>query len=380
MRGDEKRSEGMFSYVRLEERIAADHPLRAIRVLVEQVLSAMSSKFASLYSHTGRPSIPPEQLLKATLLQAFFTVRSERQLIEQIDYNMLFRWFVGLTMDDAVWDASTFSKNRDRLMQAEVAKMFLSTLTSLPQVKALLSSDHFSVDGTLIDAWASMKSFVPKDGSGKPHSTGRNGERDFRKEKRSNETHGSTTDPDARLFRKGNGKESRLCFIGHALMENRNGLVVQADASHATGTAERDMALQLIGQHRKARHKGRRRKGKRLAQRRITLGADKLYDAQAFVTELKSRNVTPHIAINGTVSKLGTIRKTSVDGRTTRHEGYLISQRCRKRIEEAFGWAKTVGGATKVKVRGLTRVKAVFTFAIAAYNLIRIPKLLKPAT
>lgn len=377
MRGDEERSEGMFSYVRLEERIAADHPLRAIRSLVEDVLEKMSGKFGSLYSHTGRPSIPPEQLLKATLLQAFFTLRSERQLMEQIDYNMLFRWFVGLAMDDAVWDASTFSKNRERLMQAEVAQAFLSTLTGLPQVKTLLSSDHFSVDGTLIEAWASMKSFVPKDGSGKPPSTGRNGERDFHKEKRSNETHGSTTDPDARLFRKGNGKESRLCFIGHTLMENRNGLVVQTDVSHATGTAEREMALTLIGRHRKAK----RRKGKhRKVTPRITLGADKLYDTQAFVTELKSRKVTPHIAINGTVSKLGTIRKTSVDGRTTRHKGYLISQRCRKRIEEVFGWAKTVGGAARVKVRGLARVKAVFTFAIAAYNLIRIPKLLQPAT
>ena len=374
MRGDGKRVEGLFSYVRLEERIAADHPLRAIRDLVEEVLDQMSGRFAELYSHTGRPSIPPEQLLKATLLQAFFTVRSERQLMEQIDYNMLFRWFVGLSMDDAVWDASTFSKNRDRLLEADVAQEFLAKLLSLAQVKRLLSSDHFSVDGTLIDAWASMKSFVPKNGTtggsgtpphdGKPggRSGSRNAERNFRKEKRSNETHVSTTDPDARLFRKGNGRESRLCFIGHTLMENRNGLAVQADVSHATGTAERDTALLLI-ERQNPRH-------------RITLAADKLFDVESFVTALRARNVTPHIAIDGHLSKHGVARKTSVDGRTTRHPGYAISLRIRKRIEETFGWAKTVGGVAKVKVRSLAKVKAVFTFAIAAYNLIRIPKLL----
>ena len=366
MRGDEKRCEGLFSYVRLEERIAADHPLRAIRALVEEVLGSMPGKFAALYSHTGRPSIPPEQLLKATLLQAFFTVRSERQLIEQIDYNMLFRWFVGLSMDDAVWDASTFSKNRERLMEAEVAREFLVALTGLRQVKQLLSSEHFSVDGTLIDAWASMKSFRPKDGSGEPPTGGRNGERDFHQEKRSNETHASTTDPDARLFRKGDGRESRLCFIGHALMENRNGLIVDAEVSHATGTAERDVALRMIGRSRKG-------------NRRVTLAGDKLFDSQNFVTSLKARNVTPHIAIDGRVSKLGVIRKTSVDGRTTRHPGYVLSLKCRKRIEEAFGWAKTIGGAAKLKFRGLTKANTFFTFRMIAYNLIRIPKLLAAA-
>lgn len=364
MRGEGKRCEGLFSYVRVEDRIAADHPLRAIRSLVDEVLTAMSGRFEALYSHTGRPSIPPEQLLKATLLQAFFTVRSERQLMEQIDYNLLFRWFVGLAMDDGVWDASTFSKNRDRLLEADVAREFLATLIGLPKVKRLLSSDHFSVDGTLIDAWASMKSFRPKDGSGSPPSGGRNGERNFHKEKRSNETHASTTDPDARLFRKGNGRESRLCFIGHALMENRNGLAVQADVSHATGTAERDTALQLIDRHRPR-------------ARRVTLAADKLFDVEDFVKSLRARKVTPHIAIDGRVSKTGRVRKTAVDGRITRHPGYAISQVCRKRIEEIFGWAKTAGGIAKVKVRGLAKVKAVFTFAIAAYNLVRIPKLIE---
>jgi transposase len=366
MRGDDKRAEGMFSYVRLEERIAADHPLRAIRALVEEVLSKMSAQLSGLYSHTGRPSIAPEQLLKATLLQAFFTVRSERQLVEQIDYNMLFRWFVGLSMDDAVWDASTFSKNRDRLITTEVAQAFLKTLTGLPQVKALLSSDHFSVDGTMIDAWASMKSFVPKDGSGRPPGPGRNGERSFHKEKRSNETHGSTTDTDARLFRKGNGKESRLCFLGHTLMENRNGLIVDAQVSHATGTAERDTALAMID----------RAKSK---SRRVTLGADKLFDTQGFISALRARKVTPHIAIDGRVSKHGVARSTAMDGRTTRHPGYEVSQRIRKRIEEGFGWAKTIGGIAQVKVRGLVKVAAAFTFTMTAYNIIRIPKLLLAA-
>jgi transposase len=360
----------MFSYVRLEDRIASDHPLRAIRTLVEEVLQELSGKFSALYSHTGRPSIPPEQLLKATLLQAFFTVRSERQLMEQIDYNMLFRWFVGLAMDDRVWDASTFSKNRERLLAAEVAQVFLATLTGLPQVKRLLSSEHFSVDGTLIDAWASMKSFQKKDGSSEPPSGGRNGERNFRKEKRSNETHASTTDPDARLFRKGDGQSSRLCFMGHALMENRNGLIIDCEVSHATGTAEREAALAMMARSRKTRT---------VAQTRVTLGADKGFDAEGFVTTLKAQSITPHVAINARTWASGTVRKTAVDGRTTRHEGYGISQRIRKRIEESFGWTKTIGGAAKVKLRGLAKVRGFFTFRMIAYNLIRIPKLLAAA-
>jgi transposase len=230
MRGGPEETKQLFSYVDIEERVAADHPLRGIRDLVELVLAGLSREFGKLYSHTGRPSIPPEHLLKATLLQAFFTVRSERQLMEQINYNILFRWFVGLSLDDGVWDASTFSKNRERLMQADVAKSFMSRLLNLPDVKGLLSSEHFSVDGTLIDAWASMKSFVPKDGSGEPPAPGRNGTRNFHKEKRSNATHASKTDPDAQLFRKGNGQSSRLCFMGHALMDNRNGLIVDCEA------------------------------------------------------------------------------------------------------------------------------------------------------
>ena len=363
MRGDERGSEGLFSYLRLEERIAADHPLRAIRTLVNEALAALSGRFDELYSHTGRPSIAPEYLLRATLLQAFFTVRSERQLMEQIDYNLLFRWFVGLSIDDAVWDASTFSKNRDRLLEADVAQEFLASLLSLPKVKQLLSSDHFSVDGTLLKSWASMKSFRPKDGSGAPPDSGRNGERNFRREKRSNETHASTTDPDAKLYRKGDGQESRLCYMGHVLMENRNGLAVAGDVTPATGTAERQTALDLIDRHRPSR-------------RRITVGGDKGFDVEGFVQALRERKVTPHIAIDGHLSKTGKRRKTAIDDRTLRHVGYDISQRCRKRIEEVFGWTKTTGGVAQVKVRGLAEVRAVFTFAILAYNLVRIPKLL----
>src|SRR5215475_4939011 len=362
MRGEQRVSEGLFPYVRLEERIASDHQLRAILVLVNEVLPALSGRFAELYSHTGRPSIPQEYLLQATLLQAFFTVRSERQLMEQINYNLLFRWFVGLSIDDAVWDASVFTKNRDRLLEADVAREFLSTLMALPKVKQLLSSDHFSVDGTLLKAWASMKSFQPKDGSGDP-PTGRNGERNFHREKRSNETHESTTDPDAKLYRKGDGQESRLCYMGHVLMENRNGLAVAGDVTQATGTAEREAALTLIDDHRPA-------------ERRITLGADKAYDVVEFIKALRECQVTPHIAINGHVTKTGKTRKTAVDGRITRHPGYAISQVIRKRIEEIFGWTKTIGGLVQVKVRGLAKVQAVFIFAILAYNLIRIPKLL----
>jgi transposase len=362
MRGREDRSEGLFTYIRLEERIPAEHPLRPIRVLTDEVLGALNKRFEGLYSSMGRPSIAPEMLLRATLLQAFFSVRSERMLMEQINYNLLFRWFVGLPMDAAVWHATVFTHNRDRLLEAEVAHEFLAALLALPRVKKLLSSEHFSVDGTLINAWASMKSFRAKDGSGEPPSPGRNGERNFHKEKRSNETHASITDPDARLYRKADGRESRLCFMGHVLMENRHALAVEAALTHATGTAEREAALAMLG--------------RRKPRRRITLGADKAYDVTAFVEDLRQRQVTPHVAIDGRVSKRGVGRRTAVDGRTTRHVGYGISQVCRKRIEEVFGWIKAQAGFAKVKVRGCAKAEAVFTFAVAAYNLIRIPKLL----
>jgi transposase len=309
MRGRDDRSEGFFAYVRLEERIPSDHPLRAIRALADEALGSLNKRFEGLYSTMGRPSIPPEMLLRATLLQAFFSVRSERMLMEQINYNLLFRWFVGLPMDAEVWHPTVFTHNRDRLMDVDVAHEFLAALLALPQVKKLLSSEHFSVDGTLIDAWASMKSFRPKDGSGEPPSPGRNGERNFHNEKRSNETHASTTDPDARLYRKADGGDSRLCFMGHVLMENRNGLAVDAALTRATGTAEREAALALLD--------------RRQADRRITLGADKAYDVTAFVEDLRTRQVTPHIAVDGRLSKLGVVRKTAVDG--THHQASGLS-------------------------------------------------------
>jgi transposase len=362
MRGRDEGSEGFFSYVRLEERIPRDHPLRAIRALADEALASLNRRFEGLYSTMGRPSIPPEMLLRASLLQAFFSVRSERMLMEQINYNLLFRWFVGLAMDADVWHPTVFTHNRDRLLEAEVAHEFLAALLALPKIMKLLSSEHFSVDGTLIDAWASMKSFRPKDGSGEPPSPGRNGERNFHNEKRSNETHASTTDPDARLYRKAAGRESRLCFMGHVLMENRNGLAVGAALTHATGTAEREAALTLIERCR--------------TNRRVTLGADKAYDVTAFVKALRTREVTPHIAVDGRVSKRGVVRKTAIDRRTLRHPGYRASQICRKRIEEVFGWIKSQAGLAKVKLRGCAKVEAIFTFTVAAYNLIRIPKLL----
>jgi transposase len=347
MRGVEFSGDSLFSYVRLEERIPLDHPLRAIRSLVDEVLDQMSGRFEQLYSRMGRPSIPPEHLLRATLVQAFYSVRSERMLMEQIDYNLLFRWFVGLPIDAVVCHPTVFTKNRDRLLEAGVAHEFLMKLLGLAQVKRLMSNEHFTVDGTLINAWASMKSFRAKDGSDEPPPPGRNGERNFRREKRSNDTHASTTDPDARLYRKGNGQGARLCFMGHVLMENRNGLAVDATLTHATGTAEREATLTMLDRQ--------ARKG------RITLGADKAYDVTGFVGDLRRRKVTPHIAINGTVSKLGKPRKTAIDKRTTRHPGYAISQRIRKRVEEIFGWAKVQAGYEKMKVRGCAKAGAVFT-------------------
>jgi transposase len=366
MRGSDERSGSLFSYVDLEARVGADHPLRTIRQIANAALSELSKAFGALYTDFGRPSIAPEKLLRAMLLQAFYGLRSERQLMERLEFDLLFRWFVGLGVDDAVWDHSTFSKNRDRLLEGEIAAKFLAAVLAQPKVKQLLSSDHFSVDGTLIEAWASIKSFRRRDGGDDDsQGAGRNAERNFHKEKRSNETHQSTTDPQARLYKKGDGQPAKLCYMGHALMENRHGLAVGGGVSQATGTAERDKALELID--------GRDRR------RRITLGADKAYDVTQFVHDLRDRSVTPHIAIDGHLSKTGKRRKTAVDGRTTRHPGYDISQHCRKRIEEVFGWIKSSAGLAKVKLRGRDRVDAAFTLALAAYNLIRLPKLLEAA-
>jgi transposase len=357
MRGGDERSGELFSYVDLEKRIRADHPLRAIRAIVNEALAALGRDFAALYAPLGRPSIAPEKLLRAMLLQALYSIRSERQLMERLEYDLLFRWFVGIGVDDAAWDHSTFSKNRDRLLAGDIAAKFLAAVLAEPRVKRLLSTDHFSVDGTLIEAWASLKSFRPKHGSDDPPAGGRNTEADFHGEKRRNETHASTTDADARLYRKGEGKEAKLCFIGHGLMENRNGLLVDACLTRADGHAERMAALHMIEPHAER-------------PRAITLGADKAYDAEDFINELRSLKVTPHVAQN--VSG----RRSAIDRRTTRHGGYLVSQRIRKRLEEAFGWMKTIGGQEKTRFRGIGRVGFAFTFAAAAYNLVRLPKLL----
>lgn len=359
MRGGDERSGALFSYVDLEARVRQGHPLRAIRLLVNAALSEMEREFSALYSSLGRPSIAPEKLLRAMLLQAFYSIRSERQLMERLEYDLLFRWFVGLGVDDAVWNHSVFSKNRDRLLAGDIAAKFLSAVLAQPKVKTLLSSEHFSVDGTLVEAWASMKSVKPKDGSDEPPtaSGGRNAEANFHGQKRRNDTHGSSTDPDARLYRKGRGKETKLCFIGHGLMENRSGLVVDACLTLADGHAERVAALHMIEP----------RADRPTA---ITLGADKGYDAEDFVNELRSMRVTPHVAQNASG------RRSAIDRRTTRYGGYAVSQRIRKRIEEAFGWIKTVAGQRKTRFRGRDRVGWAFTFAAAAYNLVRLPKLM----
>ena len=377
MRGQDSRSGSLFSYVDLEQRVRSDHPLRTIRTLVNEALASLDGRFGEIDSEIGRPSIPPEQLLRAMLLQASYSVRSERQLMEQLDFNLLFRWFVGLGVDDPVWDASTFSKNRDRLLDGSVAAAFLSAVLAVPRVKRLLSQDHFSVDGTLIQAWASMKSFRPKD-EGTPPSTpeppagatgGRNAEVDFHGQRLSNDTHRSITDPEARLYRKGRGREAKLSFMGHALMENRHGLIVDGCVTEANGHAERTAALAMI---------------EKRADRpnRITLGADKggacprdgrrpgPGDAEDFVNELRSMNVTPHIARNTRG------RCSALDGRTTRHPGYAVSQRIRKRIEEGFGWGKEFGLLRRIRMGGRERVDMAFAFSAAACNLVRLPKLL----
>ena len=370
MRGEDGRCGELFSYVDLEARVRADHPLRAIRGIVNEALSALEREFAALYAPLGRPSIPPEKLLRAMLLQAFYSIRSERQLMERLEFDLLFRWFVGLSPDEPAWDHSSFSKNRDRLLEGEIAAQFLAAVLAQPRVKRLLSTQHFSVDGTLIEAWASMKSFKPKDdGGGDPPTdeaggggeaavgASRNADIDFKGQRRTNDTHRSTTDPEAKLYRKGRGKEAKLCFLGHALMENRSSLVVDTRLTLVSGHAERLAALEMIEAH---------------ADRpvRVTLGADKGYDAADFVAELRELNVVPHVAQNTSG------RRSAIDGRTTRHETYRVSQRIRKRVEEAFGWVKTTGGIAKSRFVGRARTGMAFTLAAAAYNLVRLPKLL----
>src|ERR1700757_4312099 len=357
MRGSDLRTGELFSYVDLEQRVPESHPLRLIRRIVNEVLLALDGEFAKIYGDSGRPSIAPERLLRALLLQVFYTIRSERQLMEQLHYNLLYRWFVGLGVDEPVWVPTVFTKNRERLLEAEVAHKFLVELLNHTEVRGLLSDEHFSVDGTQVAAWASMKSFRAKDGSDEPPSGGRNGERDFHGETRGNDTHASTTDPEAQLYRKGPGKEAKLSFMGHALMENRSGLVVAATVTKATGTAERKAAEEMIVRHSPG-------------VRRVTLGCDKGYDAASFVADMRALNVTPHIAQN--ISG----RRSAIDSRTTRHPGYAVSQRKRKRVEEPFGWGKTIGGLARPMLRGVEKLRFKFTLTMASYNLIRLPRLL----
>jgi transposase len=359
MRGAEDPQKAMFSYVSLEERVPPKHPLRAVRELADASLQSMNVRLAAMYSHTGRPSIPPERLIRALLLQIFYSIRSERLLMEQLDYNLLFRWFVGLAVDDVVWDASTFAKNRDRLVDHDVGKQLLGAVIRQASKRGLVSDEHFSVDGTLIQAWASMKSFRPKDGPKPPSSSGgSNVDVDFRGQKRSNETHESTTDPECRLYRKGPGQESKLAYLGHALMENRSGLAVDGRVTPANGTAERDAAFEMVDVVK--------------TDAPIILGADKGYDAQEFVQRLETARVIPHIAQNNKG------RRSAVATRIARTPAYALSQLHRKRIEEIFGWVKEIGGMAQTKFRGLARVDWRFTMALAAYNLMRLPKLAAP--
>ena len=401
MRGSDAVTGAMFAYVDLEARIRQDHPIRTIRRVANEPLAGLDADFTAMYSSIGRPSIPPERLLRGSLVQMFFSVRSERLLMERLDYDLMFRWFIGLGVDDPVWDHSTYSKNRDRLLEADIARKFLACIVAHPEVAPLLSQEHFTVDGTLVNAWASLKSFVPKvpetttppceqpptepprdvpprasaapsavtaasndgaaNGSVPEASKSRNADIDFHGQKRTNATHASTTDPEARLYHKGQGKEARLSFMGHALTENRHGLVVGATATFATGTAEREAALAMLDT--------------RLAcsvsvpcVARVTCGADKGYDVAQFVADLRCRTITPHVAQK--------IKGSAIDGRTTRHAGYAVSQRRRKLVEEPFGWAKTIGGLARPMLKGIARIGFRFTFTMAGYNLVRLPKLL----
>jgi len=353
MRGADYQQSGMFSYISAERRVPEDHPLRAIRAMVDVALRKMGAQFEAMYAQVGRPSIAPEKLLRALLLQVLYTVRSERMLMEQLNYNLLFRWFVGMNIDDPVWDVTVFTKNRERLLAGDVASTLFAEVLAQARSRALLSSEHFTVDGTLIEAWAGHKSFKRKDGSDQqPPDDPGNPTVDFHGERRSNTTHQSTTDPQARLAKKGAGKEAKLSFAGHVLMENHNGIAVNGCVTLAEGRAEVEAAVAMVeeipGQH------------------RVTLGGDKAYDTKEFVQELRDHQVTPHVALKAT---------TIIDARTTRHPGYAISQQKRKRVEEIFGWLKTVGGLRKTRHRGVERVGWMFTFALAAYNLVRMRNL-----
>jgi len=356
MRGQDHQQADMYSYLSPEQRVRENHPLRKIRAMADEALKNMSERFDGMYAKTGRPSIPPEKLLRAQLIQMLYSVRSERLLMEEIDYSMLFRWFVGMNLDEPVWDVTVFTKNRDRLLEGDVAREFLVEVVRQAESRGLTSDEHFTVDGTLIEAWASLKSFQRKGEKKAPPDDPGNPSVDFHGEKRSNQTHESTSDPDALLARKGNGKEAKLSYNGNVLTENRNGLIVNTETLQANGTAERDAALLMLEQI--------------PGTDRVTVGADKGYDTKDFVAECRHMNVTPHVAQNA--NRNG---GSAIDGRTTRHEGYAISQRKRKRIEECFGWMKTIALVRKVRHRGIEKVGWLFTFAAAAYNLVRMRKL-----
>jgi transposase len=356
MRGADEQQSQIFSYLSPEARVRKDHPLRAIRVMVDEVLAQMSGSFDAMYADVGRPSIAPEKLLRAQLLQMLYSVRSERLLMEEMDYNLLFRWFVGLNADDDVWDATTFTKNRDRLLQADVAKQFLAQVVAQAGSRGLTSDEHFTVDGTLLEAWASVKSFQPKEKKTPPPDDPGNPTVNFHGENRSNDTHESKTDPESQLARKGQGKEAKLSYSGNLLVENGNGLIVDAEVFQANGTAERDAALVMME--------------KLPGTKAVTVGGDKGFDTRGFVAECRNLRVTPHVAQNH--ARAG---GSAIDARTTRHAGYRISQRKRKRIEECFGWLKTVAGLRKVRHRGVCKVDWIFTFACAAYNLVRMRNL-----
>jgi transposase len=361
MRGADEQQSQIFSYLSPEARVRKDHPLRAVRVMVDEALAQLSGRFDAMYASVGRPSIAPEKLLRAQLLQLLYSIRSERLLMEEMDYNLLFRWFVGLNADDAVWDATVFTKNRDRLLQADVAKQFLAQVVAQAGARGLTSDEHFTVDGTLLEAWASAKSFQPKGEKKTPPPDGPDNDPgnptvNFHGEKRSNDTHASTTDPESLLARKGQGKEAKLSYSGHLLVENLNGLIVDAEGLQANGTAERDAALVMLE--------------KLPGTKQVTVGGDKGFDTRGFVGECRHLRVTPHVAQNH--ARPG---GSAIDARTTRHAGYQISQKKRKRIEECFGWLKTVAGLRKVRHRGVAKVDWIFTFACAAYNLVRMRNL-----
>ncbi len=352
MRGDDPRHDTMFSYITPEARVRADHPLRPIRQMTDVALSRLSPRFDRLYSTTGRPSIPPEKLLRALLLQVLYSIRSERLLMEELDYSVLYRWFVGLSLDDPIWDATTFSKNRERLLQGDVADAFFAEVLAVIRAEGLLSDEHFTVDGTLLEAWASHKSFRPKDAGPTPPDDPKNPTVGFHGQARRNDTHQSTTDPEARLYKKAVGREAKLGYLAHLLTENRHGFIIDTAVTSATGTAERDAAIAMLGEL-------------PATARRVTVGADKAYDVKTWVAAVRAMGITPHVAQNDTA------RRSAIDQRTTRHDGYATSQRCRKKVEQPFGWMKTVGLLRKLRHRGGRKVDWVVSFTAAAYNLVR---------